>query len=117
MALSIVSYLPGLGGLMSDNESFRRVFEDHLELIRQDPKTTEIAVSGKQLEVHRFSWRGLLDELKVPLELQWFTVRLNNSANWTDLREDLRVVLVPDLSYIKYLYSSHVSVGRNKRVV
>lgn len=117
MALSIVDNLPGLNGLMSDNESFRRVYEDHLEIIRKDPKTTETAVSGKQLEVHRFNWIGLLNELKIPQELHWFTIRLNNSANWTDLDESMQIVLVPDFAFIKYLYSSHVSVGRNKRIV
>lgn len=103
MTITVTKQLKGLQGYMSDDPAFRRVYEDHLEIIRKDPKTQEVQVTGKQLEIHRFSWIGLLTELKIAPELHWFVVRLNNAANWTDLKEDISIILVPDISYIRYL--------------
>lgn len=117
MAISITRQLEGLNGYMSDDEAFRRVYEDHLEIIRNDSKTQEVQVTGKQLEIHRFSWIGLLTELKIPPEMFWFVIRLNNASNWTDLSEDIKIVLVPDGAYIKYLYSTFKSSAKNVRTV
>lgn len=117
MTITVANSFQGRQGFMSDLESFRQVYEDHLELIRARDDTTRLPVSGKQLDVHQFNWIGLLNELQVPQNLHWFTMRLNDSSNWSDLSKDLVSVAVPSATYIRALYSTHISTARNKRTV
>ncbi len=115
--MSVLSHLKGRDTFMSDSASFRRVYEDHLELIRARTDTQKIPVNGKQLDVHQFNWIGLLNELGQPQSQHWFIIRLNNSANWVQIPKDMGVVLVPNAKYIASLYSVHVSSTRNARTI
>lgn len=117
MALTILNHFQGLNGFMSDNEAFRRVYEDHLELLRVRPDTAQMPVTEKQLDVHQYNWIGLLKELNIPQNMHWFTIRLNNSANWSDIPKDMRVVLYPNPKFIQSLFSTHVSTSKNRRTV
>lgn len=115
MAMTIRGFLTNASVRMSDSESFRKVFEDHITYFKEHSGTVNIPVTQMQLYIYEGSWIGLLNELGVGSDMHWFVIRLNGGESFVDVPKDIENILVPDSSRIKSMYAIHTSrKGRKK---
>ncbi len=115
MAMTIRNYLDNPSVRMSDDESFRKVFEDHITYFKDQPTTLTIPVTDMQLYVYEFSWIGLLNELGVNAGIHWFVIRLNGGESYIDVPKGIDHILLPDAARIKTMYSTHISRKTKKK--
>ncbi len=109
MPMTIRAYLTGANARMSDDESFRRVYEDHITFFKLDGGTERLAVTDMQLHIYEFSWIGLLTELGISTDIHWFVIRLNGGESYTDVPKYMDNLLLPSTARIKAMYSTHIS--------
>lgn len=115
MAMTIRNYIDTPSVKMSDDESFRRVFEDHLTFFKTHSNTIKLPVTDMQLHVFEFSWIGLLNELGIQGDMHWFVIRLNGGESFVDVPKEMDHVLVPEAARIKTMYSTHISLKSKKK--
>ena len=115
MATSIGSLLNSAGSKMSDNESFRNVFENHISFFKTAGQHEVIPVTPMQLYVHGFSWLGLLNDLGVEKDMHWFTIRLNGYESFNDTPKDADYLLIPIAARVRAMYATHVSRKGKKK--
>jgi hypothetical protein len=83
--------------------AFRNMIEDHLTWLINHPMTQSTPVTAHQVDVYDFDWIGLLNALRIIPDLHWITIRMNGGNSYTDVPQDLRKVLVPDITTIQNL--------------
>lgn len=109
MVMSVRAYLQSSTARMSDDESFRRVYEDHLTFFKLHESTERLAVTDMQLHVYEFSWIGLLTELGISPDIHWFVIRLNGGESYIDVPKNMDTLMLPSTARIKAMYSTHIS--------
>lgn len=97
-----------------DDPAFRAVLEDMLSWLIVHPSTITKAVTAHQVEVYDFDWIGLLNSLRIPVDLHWITIRMNGGNSLSDVPKDLRTIKVPDNSIIQNLVMLNASSKRIK---
>lgn len=97
-----------------DDPAFRAVLEDHLTWLINHAQTTSVPVTAHQAEIYDFDWVGLLQDLKIPPDLFWLTIRMNGGMSLTDLPSTTRSLKVADYSVVKNLVMLNSSTKRIK---
>jgi hypothetical protein len=95
-----------------DDVNFKNVLEDHLSWFINHPNTSVIPVTAHQIEVYDFDWIGLLQNLKIPSDLHWLVIRMNDGMSLTDVPSLLRALKVPDYNVVQNLVILHTSTKR-----
>lgn len=97
-----------------DDPNFRAMLEDLLSWLIDHTQTTTVTVTAHQIEVYDFDWIGLLQDLRIPNDLHWVTIRMNGGKSLTDLPQDLRALKVPDPSVLQNLVMLNASSKKIK---
>lgn len=103
MKTSIETLASTPAGDIYDSPDFRRLIEDHLTWLITHPNNTSKQVTAHLVDVYDFDWIGLLTELRIPTDLHFTVIRMNGGASLTDVPQDLRAIIVPDLAVIQNL--------------
>lgn len=87
--------------------AFRRVLEEHLQLIKARPENRLTTITPLQALRYKGDFYGLLAELQVPDYMKWITMRANSLIAPGDASEDLASVLLIDPQYVRRIYNTH----------
>lgn len=91
------------GNPVVDRPVVRRLIEDHLSWLIAHPETEQRNVTLHQLHVYEFDWIGLLGELNIPPQNHWATIRMNGGQSYTDVPQNIGILLVPATNAITKL--------------
>lgn len=103
MANPIETLIVGSASAVYDSPEFKTIIEDHLSWLLSLESTRPVSVTPHQIEVYDFDWIGLLQALRVPIDLHWIVIRMNGGMSLTDVPNDLRAVYVPEINVISNL--------------
>ncbi len=87
--------------------AFRRVLEEHLNIIKNLDANRVVTVSPMQALRYKGDFYGLLNELDVPDYLKWITLRVNGFISPGDSHEQVAALTIVDQQYIRRLYNTH----------
>lgn len=96
-------------------DSFRRMIEDHLTLIRQKGVSQTITLTPILGVRFQGDYFGLLTSLKIPNFMQWITMRVNGLLSPFELKADMTSITIVDTDYIRRLYNTHRTQTGAKR--
>lgn len=89
-------------------QGFRRVFEDHLSIVRRSPETTLVGVEPPGIVQHyKGDFYGLLVYMNVVPHMQWYFLRINGLSNPLDYDGIQTEIIIPDTKYIESLQRSY----------
>lgn len=113
MTMSI-NKLSGVDGPKEYYEpKFRRVLEIYMNYLRTHSATTPIALQPHEVYKHRGDFYGLVSTLGIRREHHWLIMRLNNIFNPNEVDQDLKYLLIPDLSVVDNIRQLYLQV-KNK---
>lgn len=95
-----------------DDPAFRAILEDHLTWLINHDGTNTKPVTAHQVDVFDFDWIGLLQDLSVPADLHWITIRMNGGKSLTDVPQSLRALRVPSTSALQNLVQLSASTKK-----
>ena len=95
--------------------AFRQVLEEHLEMIRTAGSPPSLTVAPIVASRYQGDYFGLLDELRVPVYLQWITMRINGLSSPLQAGTDITIVNTVDVTFIRRLYSTHRTHSKTKK--
>lgn len=85
-------------------EGFRNVIEDHLSLLKKDPENIILEISPMLAHRYEYDVVKIFRSLKIPAEIHWVTMRMNNIENMLKLPPDKHYIVVPNNMRISKLY-------------
>lgn len=84
------------------SHDFKNVLEDHLTFLKQN-KPRMIEVTSHQNYKWEGDFYGLLDELRVPKDFHYVSMRMNGLTNSGHYKGDLDYILIPDINTVEDL--------------
>jgi hypothetical protein len=112
MKMKIDSLMVSPGASIYYDADFRNVLEDHMTYLRQHSSTAQIDVEATKAIKYQFDLFGLLREYRVPEQLHWLTMRMNNMTSPTDATADISSLLVPDHTEVGRIAQAHQTTRR-----
>lgn len=112
MAAIIDSKMLDQGSDAYYSDDLRNVLEDHMTYLRTIASTIAMQVTPMQAVKYRMDMGGLLNDLRVPVQLHWVVARMNNFNSLSVVPEDLVQLLVPDVREVAQLMQSHTTTQR-----
>jgi len=123
MTMSILDTMQGGGDGVYYTDSFRAVFEDHIEYLRNNAvlaggenqslqaRTAIIyPVSAEDAYWYRYRpYQYLSDKFNIEPEQWWFVLRLSRLSGPELFNETVREIYVPDITFLKQLASTHMT--------
>lgn len=97
------------GDRVYDTLGFRYTILDNLPLLKMREDNITITASQAEADQYIGDFYGLLGYLKVPVELFWITVQLNNYLSSSDYDGKLLDVLVPSQTEIERIKTIYLS--------
>ena len=94
-------------------ESFRAVFEDHIEYLKGLSNTVTHYVTPEVAYMYRYRpYQYLTEQLQVAKEYHWFVLRLSGLSAPEEFDASIRAMRVPDWTFIRTLASNHQTQWR-----
>lgn len=103
--------LPPDGDALYYSESFRRVIQDHLTYLKVEG-CQEIPISPEIAQQYNFDLNGLLTYYRVPPQLHFACMLLNDMESPTEYRETMLSVKIAIPDIISRLLDRHRTVHR-----
>lgn len=88
-------------------DDFRQVVEDHLYVIRNDRKYTVESIEPMRAYKYAHDFYGLLQDLKVPMQYHWASLRLNGLTSPEDYDGHSGTIMIVDPDVIEQLLATH----------
>lgn len=95
--------------------AFRQVMEEHLELIRTAGSPPVLSIPPILALRFQGDYFGLLENLGVPVYLQWITMRVNGLTSPLMADKDITIVNTVDVTFIRRLYTTHRTHSKVKK--
>lgn len=112
MAMSINKRMVPPGDRRYYSAQWHRVVESHLQWILSLPENRIEQVDDGVAYKYEGDFMGLLQELRVPMELHWVVMRVNGYTSPTDYTYDKTQILIPDPGGIGRLFNNFVTVTK-----
>jgi predicted NBD/HSP70 family sugar kinase len=96
------------------DDAFRAVLEDHMTYLRIHPGTTTMAVDPNEAYRWIADLFGLLGSRGVPAYMHWVVMRMNNLTSPTEMGENIRTLLIPDVKVLSVLRNIHNTKAKLK---
>ena len=90
-------------------DEFRNIIEDHLNYIRNHKTTIAMRLETHDMIKNNNDLYSLFMEKKIPMDLHWITLRLNNLTSPFLNRVELEYILIPDAGIIGQIFSAYHS--------
>lgn len=121
MTMLILGTMRGAGDGVYYTDSFRAVFEDHIEFLREGatpaeggdaPPTSSNAVihaiTPQDAYWYRYrAYQYFRDKLGVEPQFYWYVLRLSRLASPEQFDESIRELYVPNWTFVRQLASTH----------
>lgn len=104
----------GLNMAGYDNANFRKVLEDHMTYLRNDPDTKRQDIPPGYAYRFEGNFYGLLTAYNVEFQLHWVVLRMNDMTHESQATRDLRFFIHPDpqkVAAILQVFSTVTSSG------
>jgi len=95
--------------------AFRVVLEDHMTFLRTHPETKSQEIEGFYAAKHKGDFFGLMAHYRVPYELHWVVMRMNNFVSPQDCDETLGGVIIPNVNVVERLRSLHMTQNKSSQ--
>lgn len=95
MTKSINKLQRNLGSNVTYSEAFKRVLEDHLTVIKNDPTTEVVEVNDQVAYSNEGDLIAVLDHYNIPTEHHWLIMRLNDMTSPQEFSVDKSALLIP----------------------
>lgn len=112
MAMTINRKMISPGDPRYYNARWHRVVESHLKWILNLPGNQIVRVDDAVAYKYEGDFGGLLQELRVPMEMHWVVMRMNGYTSPADYSFDRTQILIPDTASIARLFTSFVTVNK-----
>jgi len=109
MAMSIQKHLVRPKEPRFYTDGFRQTFEDHLHDIADNGIDRLVEVVNNDMVVYKGDFYGLLIKHNVPVDLHWFTLRLNGLHSPLDYPGTPITVKIPSKSYLEKLLKRYTN--------
>lgn len=109
MTMSVLTIARDQGKSNYHTKSFRRVIEDHLDVLRETAIVDTVVPTARQYGKFVGDFTGLLIELKVKEKLHWITMRINGLHCSSDYLDETMVIRLVSPSVIERLLDRHLS--------
>lgn len=114
MTMSILSNAYTSGDSVYYTESFRAVFEDHLEFLRAAATTVTHVINPEDAYMYRHRpYQFLTDRYQVEKQFHWYVLRLTGLTSPEEFDENIRQIRVPAWDFIRTLASNHQTVSKS----
>lgn len=113
--MSLISKLTNPGPSVFYDQTFRNIFEDHLNLIVNGEPTafTSVTIDPNTGARYAGDWRGLMTELAVFPQMHWYNMRINGYTSSTDYTgEQLNITLLNNV-IVERLIASYKTIRKN----
>ena len=112
MAMSINARMVPSGDARYYSAHWHRVVESHLQWIRSLPNNQVVRVQDAVAYKYEGDFMGLLQELRIPMELHWVAMRLNGYTSPTDYTYDRTSLFIPNPTTISRIFTTFVTVNK-----
>lgn len=109
MTMSVLRRARDAGEASYQTRLFRRVVEDHLDLIKTRAISKTEIPTPQQFGKYRGDFYGLLIELGVKEQFHWITLRVNGLHSPADYVDENLLISIINPSYIKTIVDKHLS--------
>lgn len=107
--MQINQYQRPVGNVQYRSTSFRRVVETHLNWLDRDQNKQIREVPNEVALRWRGDFYGLLNELGIPSELHWVTMRMNGLRASTEFNEIPDTINIPVINSIQRLLRRQIN--------
>lgn len=107
MTLSLQGLTVDYGDAVYYYDGFRAVFEDHIELFRNDPTTRSIDVTAEDAYMYEYRPHVYFTNLGYAWYLHWYILRLNYLSHPSEFTADIRKLYVPTPAQLSTLASNY----------
>lgn len=112
MAMTINNRMVASGDRRFYSAEWYRVVESHLQWIRTLPGNQEVVVEDAIAYKYEGDFMGLLQELRIPMEIHWVVLRLNGYTSPADYTYDRTKITLPDQGAVGKLFNTHNTVAK-----
>jgi hypothetical protein len=96
------------------DDGFRAVIEDHMTYLRSHPTTTTIAIDPNEAYRWVADLFGLLGSRGIPAYMHWIVMRMNHLNAPTEMDENIRTLMVPDVKVLSVIRNIHNTKAKLK---
>lgn len=97
------------------DQGFRNTLEDHMSVLRNDPKCETILIEPYKTIVYEGDLFGMLSDLTIPRQYHWVIMRMNNINNPTDFGPGMESIIVPDTQRLERMRSLYMTQNKIKK--
>ncbi|MND14836.1 hypothetical protein D3C81_193450 [compost metagenome] len=112
MAMPITQKLADAGATVYYDQAFRRVLETHMGLLRNLQETRYIEIEKHLAYKYEFDFYGLLQELKIPMNLHWVIMRVNNMVDPREFKSTMERFLFPPAEVVDNIRKLHATTAQ-----
>lgn len=124
MTMSIVGTMRGGGAGVFYTDSFRAVFEDHIEYLRQNATEADSqngpGVANSRAVIHAVSpedaywyryrpYQYFSEKYGVEPQFHWYVLRASHLSAPEQFDETIREIVIPDWTFVQQLSSTHMT--------
>jgi hypothetical protein len=113
MALTITNFLPTPPSVFY-TQGFVDTLESHIDYFKNHKDTQLVQLDPSRVYAHLGDFYGMLTEIGIEIQYQWFCMRLNGLFSTSDFTEDLSIIFVPSKKEIDRLRVSYNIIGKLK---
>lgn len=84
---------------------FHIVLESHMTYLKMLPGTRMMMIEPQVAYRNEGDFNGVLDELRVPKQHHWLTMRMNDLRSPNDFTADMQSIIVPDYAEVDLIRS------------
>lgn len=97
---------------LSYDQTYRRMLETHLPLLRKAGSTLSQLVEPYEAYRYQGDLYGYLSHKRVPRELHWLIMRLNDFNAPTDFHSEVRFLLAPSPDIISQIRTTYMTIEK-----
>ena len=101
MTMPIVNLMVDSGPTLLYGADVHVTLESHMSFMRAHPSTSMLQLDPRDAYKYEADLNGLLEHLKVPLELHWIIMRLNDYTSPYEFQSDTEALMIPPESVVK----------------
>lgn len=94
-------------------QSVRKMLEYHIPYLRRNNRSTVINIDPHVAWEFEYDLNGLLLHFRIPWNLHWITMRLNDMHAPDEYRHTMLALYIPDVSVVDKLVTRETTIQRN----
>lgn len=94
---------------------FRNVLEDHMTYLRNHAENTVLSIEPNIGYKYLGDLAGVLHHYRIPYQLHWVVMRMNNMTSPIDYRDTMLTLDIPSFSAVDKLRTTHKTQSKLKK--